>query len=329
MGLRNLKAAGLKCILARDLTDAHPGYDPRVGFTPDGHTAEVVEHFEKYLAPTINMADELRKLGKWDEAWIVDPVRITPWGTPERPHLFENEVVVTLSAPWQPAAEIRYTTDGSPPTPASSLYSQPLVVTTSTALRTAAFDKDQRVALESEARFERLSRKPPLPDVNLSELEPMRAVGPSHTHSNRQRFSAHSNPPQKDRSNEGHPLRLRGVDYDKGMGVHAICQLMYELRPEYERFVALAGVDEHILATANGSNRARHPSVVFKVFIDGCEAATSPVMRIAEQPWRFDVSIPDQAKLISLVATDAGNGNQEDLANWVNAGFVIDRPVGD
>jgi hypothetical protein len=27
MGLRNLKAAGMQCILARDMTDAHPGYD--------------------------------------------------------------------------------------------------------------------------------------------------------------------------------------------------------------------------------------------------------------------------------------------------------------
>ena len=35
MGLRNLKAAGLSCILARDLTDAHPGYDPAREFTPD------------------------------------------------------------------------------------------------------------------------------------------------------------------------------------------------------------------------------------------------------------------------------------------------------
>ena len=34
MGLKAMKSAGLKCVLARDLTDAHPGYDPR-GFTPD------------------------------------------------------------------------------------------------------------------------------------------------------------------------------------------------------------------------------------------------------------------------------------------------------
>jgi hypothetical protein len=326
MGLRYLKAAGLRCILARDLTDAHPGYDPATGFTPDRHTAEVVEHFEKHLAPTINMAEELSKLGKWDAGWVVDPARITPWGTPRRPHLFEEEVTVTLSATWQPRAAIRYTLDGSRPTPHSPLYEKPLKLKATTRLRTAAFEGDRAVCLESEGLFVHLPPKPPLPDVHLSDLTPRRAVGPSHTYGETLRFSAHSRPPQKDRSNEGAPLKLHGVEYARGTGVHAPCQLLYEMKPEYERFVALAGVDERILETANGSNLAMYPSVEFKVFIDGREAAASPVMRIAVEPWRFDVAIPKGARLISLVATDAGDGNKEDRANWVNAGFLLRKP---
>jgi hypothetical protein len=65
--------------------------------------------------------------------------------------------------------------------------------------------------------------------------------------------------------------------------------------------------------------------VVFKVFVDGREVASSPVMRISEQPWRFDVKLPPGAERISLCATDAGDGNREDLANWVDAGFVAGR----
>ena len=60
MGLKNLKAAGLNCILARDLTDAHPGYEPATGFTPDAHTAEVVAHFERHLAPSSTSAADGR-----------------------------------------------------------------------------------------------------------------------------------------------------------------------------------------------------------------------------------------------------------------------------
>lgn len=106
------------------------------------------------------------------------------------------------------------------------------------------------------------------------------------------------------------------------MGVHAPCALMYDIRPDYRRFVALAGADENLISISNGSNLAQHPSVVFKVFIDGQEAAASPVMRVLSPAWRFDVPIPSGSRRISLIAMDAGNGSREDFANWVNAGFV-------
>ncbi len=65
MGLKSMKSAGLRCFLARDMTDAHAGYDPARNFTPDLNTQQVVEHFEKYLAPTISFQEELAKVGKW------------------------------------------------------------------------------------------------------------------------------------------------------------------------------------------------------------------------------------------------------------------------
>src|SRR4029450_10085709 len=148
MGLKAMKSAGLRCVLARDMTDAHPGYDPSRNFTPDLNTEQVVEHFEKHLSPTINFQEELARLGKWDASWVVDPVRITPWGTPMRPHLFEENVIVTLTAPMQPGAEIRYTLDGSAPTTASTLYSRPFTIMETTRLRTAAFGKGRAVCLE-------------------------------------------------------------------------------------------------------------------------------------------------------------------------------------
>ena len=95
MGLRAMKSAGLQCVLARDMTDAHPGYDPARNFTPDLNTEQVVAHFEKHLAPTIHFQEELSRLGRWRKDWVVDPVRITPWGTRLRPHLFEKPITVT------------------------------------------------------------------------------------------------------------------------------------------------------------------------------------------------------------------------------------------
>ena len=44
---------------------------------------------------------------------------------------------------------------------------------------------------------------------------------------------------------------------------------MYEIKPEWKRFVALAGADENLVSMSNGSNLAMNPSEFFKVFIDG------------------------------------------------------------
>ncbi len=325
MGLKAMKSAGLRCVLARDMTDAHPGYDPARQFTPDLNTAQVVEHFEKHLAPTISFQAELTKLGRWDTNKPVDPVRVTPWGTGMRPHLFERDVVVTLSTPLEPDAEIRYTLDGSTPTASSMRYTAPLTLIGTARLRTCAYRGGRAVCLESEGAFVRLEPRPATPDVALGDLTPVRSVGFGHTYAGEVRYSGTTRAPQKNRSNTGQDLKIEGGTFQQGMGVHAPCELVYEIKPHYRRFVALAGADENVLSASNGSNLAKYPSLVFKVFIDGKEAAASPVMRIQSLAWRFDVEIPKGAKAISLVAMDAGDGSREDFGDWANAGFVVEK----
>ncbi|MBM3264438.1 MAG: NPCBM/NEW2 domain-containing protein [candidate division Zixibacteria bacterium] len=321
IGMLGMLKAGIPCILARDLTDAHGKYDPFNGITPDDFTGDIVAHFEQYLCTSVNLVDTWRAAGLWDDSWVVDPVRVTPWGVPDRPHLFEKPIVVTLTAPWQPDAVIRYTLDGSAPTPLSARYQEPMAVADTTHLRVAAFDGDRPVCLPSEGYFARLGNHPPEPDVHLSDL-PFKAFGPGHTHNGKVRWTPHINPPQLDQTNRRQKLRMRNRMYDRGIGTHAPNALTYALKPSYSRFVALAGVDEYIVDQERGSNLARYPSVRFRVFIDGQLMAESPVMRILEEPWRFDVAIPTGSREIRLVAMEGGNGNREDLANWVNAGFV-------
>ncbi len=322
MGLKAMKTAGLQCVLARDMTDAHPGYDPARNFTPDLNTEQVVEHFEKHLAPTIHFERELLKLGKWDTNWVVDPVRIAPWGTPMRPHLFEQPVTVTLTTPLQAGADIRYTLDGTPPAVDSLRYTKPLILANTARLRAAAFRAGRAVSLESEGFFARMGPVPPSPDFALADLNPIRSTGFGHTYGGAVRYSGNTRPPQKDKSNLGQELRINRTTYARGIGVHAPCSLMYEIKPEFKRFVALAGADENLVSISNGSNLAKYPSVLFKVVIDGQEAAASPVMRVLSPAWRFDVEIHAGSKRINLIAMDAGDGSREDLADWANAGFI-------
>jgi hypothetical protein len=263
-----------------------------------------------------------------DRQQVVDPIRITPWGTVERPHFFETEQVVTLTSPWQDGAQIRYTLDGSEPTPQSTLYTEPLKLKQTTRLKASGFRDQQPVSLASDSYFVQLPPLPPEPTIQLADLQPDWSAGPGHGHysgSDRKiyRYEREAKPAQKNLSNFGTPLSIRGKQYALGLGVRAPHQMIFPIKPEYDRFVALAGIDDHLIKYEYGTNLARLSSVVFKVFIDGKLAAESPRMRISEGPWRFDIPIPAGSEQVSLATTDAGDGNREDNANWVNAGFIV------
>jgi hypothetical protein len=66
-----------------------------------------------------------------------------------------------------------------------------------------------------------------------------------------------------------------------------------------------------------------HSSVVFCIYIDGVKMAESPVMRLSQEPWRFDVVIPKGSRRINISCMDAGSNSMLDYGNWANAGFVV------
>src|SRR5436190_19662562 len=166
-GIAPMTAAGIKCILARDLTDAETSYDPDRGLTPDLGTAKDIADVERSGIPTIDMAKEMRAAGAWNDKWTVEMVRFAPWGTKSWPYEFTDSVKITLSTPNQKGVAIHYTLDGTQPGSSSPRYTTPLDVTQTTALRAAAFENGHLVTLMSEGYFVRLGSIPPKPDVYL------------------------------------------------------------------------------------------------------------------------------------------------------------------
>jgi hypothetical protein len=144
---------------------------------------------------------------------------------------------------------------------------------------------------------------PPAPDVPLSDLQPSKATsgwGQAGTNV----------------SVEGKPLTVNGKKYDKGIGVHAASELVYAVKPEYKRFVAVAGLDDE-------KRDDERPSVAFQVWADKKLLAESPVLTWKTLGrWHFDVPIPAKSKSLRLVVTDAGDGIAADHADWAEAGFV-------
>lgn len=315
VGIVPMMKTGIHPILARDMTDAISGYEPSDHEHPDQGTFDVVEHLER-LIPTIHLESEIRKTGRWEKGRGADPVRITPWGRPARPYQFEDTVAVALSAPFHEGHELYFTTDTSEPTPWSMLYRDRILITRTCTIRAVAFRGAVPVGRESHAYFVRLPAKPPHPDVPLSELTPKRTtVAGYNDYGSTKR-------PKINEAYTGAPLRLRTVTYRSGIGVEAPSQLLYAIDPSHIRFVALAGVDESMLDDELGRERAMHPAVIFRLFIDGLLIQESPIMRISQEPWRFDTSIASGSRTISLTAAPAHEQSRYNYANWVNAGFV-------
>ena len=302
-GMVPMRRLGVPCALARDLTDTD-SYPP----------AEALEHTLKVLetsfAPTFDFGELLAGRSLWPDAESTEMVRIRPWGKQKRPYFFRNSTTVHLELPAPDQRVIRYTLDGSSPTASSPRYEGPLVQTNRTVLRTRAFRGGQPVGLPSDAYFVRLPTLPPAPTLRLWELNPTRV-----------RYA--------DAKSEWHvPARtwgmtMRGEDHFQGITLHAPGEIEFLVPPGATRFVALAGADDAPKGRFNAQFLGQHPSMTFLVFFDGRLQAESPVMRLGQVPWPFDVPIPRGAKTLRLVVTDAGDGARLDIGDFARSGFII------
>lgn len=315
--------AGIQPILARDLTEAVTEYNPLTGYTNDDGTRDSIACIEGQSFPSIDLAEELGKAGLWDKSWIVESVHIAPWWSRKsEPYQFEEACTITMGTPKIDGDEIRYTLDGLEPTSNSSLYTGPFEIRDSCALRAVSFKSGKLSTRESRSYFRRVIEVPPEPDVHLSDISPVRATAPLYLDGHTS-FGVAPNI-KWDLSYAGSPLQMRDIQYKKGVGVMTPSQLLYRLEPTYERFVAIAGVDDAIVAHDHGMHRANHPKILFRILIDGLIVSESPVIRSC-QTWRFNIEIPVGSCFISFAAMNGGDGNQDNLADWAAAGFLIAR----
>jgi uncharacterized protein (TIGR01370 family) len=112
-------------------------------------------------------------------------------------------------------------------------------------------------------------------------------------------------------SGDGKAIKLGGVTYAKGLGVHANSRIAYALSGACSSFTASIGLDDEVrFQTQNGS-------VVFQVWADGTKLYDSGVMTPTTATKSVNVNLSGRTSL-ELVVTDAGNGNWYDHADWAN-----------
>jgi len=164
--------------------------------------------------------------------------------------------------------------------------------------------------LHAQARGLIREPPPPLPDVYLDALTPIKAISGNEGGRGK---------PQINRNCVGRRLRLKGVTYKRGVGEHAKADLTYALKPEYRRFVCIVGLDDQV-----GRHGDVRGSIVVRVFIDDKLMVQTPVLRGAGASSNVNIEIPAGSRASRLVVDDAGDGVGYDDADFVNAGFIVD-----
>jgi hypothetical protein len=119
-------------------------------------------------------------------------------------------------------------------------------------------------------------------------------------------------PYRRNRSAANRTLRMDGVAFERGLGVHARSVLEYEVPGGFRQFVAVIGIDDAARPLGH---------VVFQVTADGKTVFDSGPVTGADDPRPILVPI-DGAKKIELIV---GYGEQLDVgdqANWAEARII-------
>jgi alpha-galactosidase len=114
--------------------------------------------------------------------------------------------------------------------------------------------------------------------------------------------------PMKNKSVDGAELSVGGVKYSSGIGTHAVSSFKIQLHKKAVSLSVSGGLDDE--ATPHGS-------VVFEIWVDGKRVAESPVMRKGMPAAALQVNLKG-AERLELHVSDAGDGNDNDHADWLN-----------
>lgn len=142
------------------------------------------------------------------------------------------------------------------------------------------------------------------PQVSLSDLKPSEVQF---------EFA----PPQIDREFDNPPLKLGGVVYPRGIGMHAWCRMTYAVPPRAAELQAIIGI-------ADKMRECPRAAVTFEVRDEtGALLYESGLVDGATPPVPIHVDVRGK-RSITLVVTDAQNGIDCDHANWAMAAFMLE-----
>ncbi len=110
---------------------------------------------------------------------------------------------------------------------------------------------------------------------------------------------------------DGNPLQIAGVEYERGLGTHAIYKFLVDLQGDGRNFKAKVGVDDE---------SGEQASVEFMVLGDREVLWNSGIMKKGDPAMVIDLSIKG-IKELALYVSDGGDNINYDHVDWIDARF--------
>ncbi len=111
---------------------------------------------------------------------------------------------------------------------------------------------------------------------------------------------------------DGTTIKLKGVSYAKGIGVHANSEIKYLLNNSYGRFITDIGIDDEVNDATQGT------TVIFKIYKDNVLSYSSGILNKNSPTIKLNIDVTNVNEL-KLEVNDAGDNFFADHADWAGA----------
>lgn len=118
-------------------------------------------------------------------------------------------------------------------------------------------------------------------------------------------------PPRMDQNYRGEPLRSGGLEWSRGVGVHAPSRITWRLDGAWKELRGWVALDDSAL------ENQFHGSAIFRVHVDGEVLWESPVVRGGDTPLAIPAIDLTQASELVLEVDAATEAFVSDRANWL------------
>lgn len=119
-------------------------------------------------------------------------------------------------------------------------------------------------------------------------------------------------PMRVNRNVRGGPIVIDGRRYERGIGVHSACRLVYRLDDVYQTFVVVPGLDD---------NAGRFADVTARVIVDGAVRFEHEHLTPGRSPGQIRISL-DGASTLELDVQFGHYGDVEDRFDWADAALI-------